>query len=149
MAVWKLNSKHYLYPEMMCHLPGKLSPSFTPLGGVNMPPRGGKTKFSGKFCSPGHPYPKSTFSHKISGGVRLKIFWVKCKKPNFGGTGCPKNAPEGGKTKFLENFFSWGPPQLKGRKSQKFSGMGCLKIFWVKGKKPTGGAESAPRPLRG
>ena len=31
-------------------------------------------------------------------------------------------------------------------KSQEFSGMGCLKIFLVKGKKPQGGGVQRPTP---
>ena len=32
------------------------------------------------------------------------------------------------------------------KKSQEFSGVGCLKIFWVKGKTPQTGADSGPPP---
>ena len=58
----------------MCHLSAKFSPACTPPGGENMPPGGGKTKFSEKIFSQGPPHSKNTFAHKISGGVRLKIF---------------------------------------------------------------------------
>ena len=38
----------------------------------------------------------------------------------------------------------YGYPQLKVGKSQEFLGMGCSKIFGVKGKKTQGGAYSLP-----
>ena len=44
---------------------------------------------------------------------------------------------------------SYGYPQPKVGKSQEFSSMGCLKIFWVKGKKPQvgGGRPAPPTPM--
>ena len=44
----------------------------------------------------------------------------------------------GTKQHFLNFFFSFGHPQWKVGKSQRFSDMCCLKIFWVKCKNPQG-----------
>ena len=51
--------------------------------------------------------------------------------------GVPKVLSEG-LNKFLEKKNSYRYPQPKVGKSQEFSDMGCLKIFWVEGQKTVG-----------
>ena len=57
--------------------------------------------------------------------VCKKNFLLRQKKLNYFCIGCPNSALRVGKTLLLD-FFSYGHPQQKNRKSQEFSCMGCL-----------------------
>ena len=50
---------------------------------------------------------------------------------------------------FFFKYFLYGQPEQKVLKVQEFSGMGCLKIFWVKGRNPKQGVgvQRPPPPL--
>ena len=51
----------------------------------------------------------------------------------------------GGKTRFVIFFFHRGIRNKKGLQGQEFLGKGCLKIFWVKGKKKNKGGRGVKR----
>ena len=73
---------------------------------------------------------------RIPLGFVKRLFWLNQKTKKYFCTGCLKSAVRGCKLNFSRKKISWGYLQPKVGKSQEISGMGCRKIFWVKGKKP-------------